>query len=98
MPGIRRLSSTAGYDVPHGDPLCHQEIAWFATEGDRVLGVVIRTSIDGDFSWVALEKDEEVWRAADLGASVRTQDEATRALHEAMQALGEAAKDKEPLL
>jgi hypothetical protein len=98
MIGIRRLSSTAGYNVPHGDPLCHKPLAWFASEDDRVLGVVILDRIDGDFSWVALEKDEGVWRAADVAASLGSRDEATKALHTAMRVLGEAAKDGEPQL
>jgi hypothetical protein len=93
---IRALPDLVGYNVPQGDPLCHKQIAWFAREDDRALGVVILDRIDHDFSWVALEKTDGAWQAADVGASLATQDAATTALHEAMRAIGGAVKDGEP--
>ena len=40
---IRTLSNLDGYNVPmRGNPSLHEEQAWYATEDDRVLGIVVR--------------------------------------------------------
>jgi hypothetical protein len=90
------------YGIPwRGHPALHEEIAWFATDDDRVLGVVIRDRVDNDFSWVLLahasipvpEDDSEIsasgYRAVTLKVSRPTQATATAELHEAMQRLAQ---------
>jgi hypothetical protein len=47
--GIRSVQK-ASYAVPWtGDPRLHEEVMWYATSDDRVLGVVIRDRVDNDF-------------------------------------------------
>ena len=74
------------YNVPwSGFPGLHYELEWYATDDDKVIGVVILDGVDHDHSWVALTKDERgVYRGEDLAASVRGQALATKQLHAAM--------------
>jgi hypothetical protein len=57
------------------------------TDGDTVLGVVIRDRVDDNFSWLMLTCNDEGpgYTAIDLGASLPTREAATRALHAAME-------------
>jgi hypothetical protein len=73
------------YRIPRtGHPRLHENLAWFATEGDEVLGVVVRDLIDRDFGWVVLTEHADGYRAVDLGCSLPTVDQATAKLHIAM--------------
>ena len=52
---MKTLANFKGYPVPwRGHPMLHQEIGWYATDDDRVLGVLIRDKVDDDYSWVLL--------------------------------------------
>jgi hypothetical protein len=58
--------------VAHGDPALHDNLAYYATDDDSVLGVVIRDRIDNDFAWVVLGEDADEapgLRAVDMGHS-----------------------------
>ena len=76
------------YNIPKsGDPRLHEELGWYATDNDTVLGVVIRDRVDDNFSWLMLTCNEQGpgYTAIDLGASLPTREAATRALHTAME-------------
>ena len=77
--------SLANYPTPmRGDPRLHHEIAWFATDDDRALGILILDKVDRDFGWVVLEKIDGAYHCTDSDVSLPTPEAAERALHEAM--------------
>ena len=88
LPFRSPLARRSSYGVPwDGHPLCHEELSWWATQDDRVLGVVIRDRVDDDFSWVILMRHPGgVFRAIDLATSMPTREIAAEALHVAMLA------------
>lgn len=69
-----------------GDPLLHRNLAWYAIEGDAVIGVVILDLVDRDFSWVMLGLTDQGpgYYAIDLAASLPSREAATEALHATM--------------
>ena len=76
----------ASYAVPWtGDPRLHEEIIWYATSDDCVLGVVIRDRVDNDYGWVVLTKHSNVYRGIDLQTSRPTVELATEELHNVMR-------------
>jgi hypothetical protein len=84
QPVIRSVQK-ASYTIPWtGDPRLHEEIMWYATSDDLVLGVVIRDRVDNDFGWVVLTKDAGVFRGIDVQTSRPTVEIATKELHNAM--------------
>jgi hypothetical protein len=105
---IKALKSFRDYGIPwRGHPGLHQELTWFATDDDRVLGVVLRDRVDNDFSWVLMahvdligrddyEPDYETsasgFRAVALTVSRPTQAVATKELHEAMVQIARGGK------
>jgi hypothetical protein len=105
---IKELKSFRDYGIPwRGHPGLHQELAWFATDDDRVLGVVLRDRVDNDFSWVLMahvdligrddyEPDYETsasgFRTVTLTVSRPTQAVATKELHEAMVQIARGGK------
>jgi hypothetical protein len=59
-------SSFRDYGIPwRGHPTLHEELAWFATDDDRMLGVVLRDKVDNDFSWVLMAHIDLVGRGED---------------------------------
>jgi hypothetical protein len=55
------------YNIPwQGNPFLHEEIMWYATEDDQVLGVVIRDRVDNDYGWAFWRE-----RAAAFSGAVR---------------------------
>jgi hypothetical protein len=43
------------YNIPiPGNPMLHRELAWYATDDDAVIGVVILDLAYKDYSWAAL--------------------------------------------
>jgi hypothetical protein len=86
--GVMRIKAVqkVSYGVVwNGDPLCHEELMWYATGDDRVLGVLIRDKIDDDYTWVVLTRRAgETWRAVELEVSKVTVDEARSGLHAMM--------------
>jgi hypothetical protein len=87
QPTIRSVQK-ASYAVPWtGDPRLHEEVMWYATSDDRVLGVVVRDRVDNDFGWVVLTKDAGVFRGIDVQTSWATVELATKELHTAMRSV-----------
>lgn len=76
-----------GFYIPlSGDPCLHEELAWYATDDDSILGVVIRDRVDHDYSWVVLTQTSgRGYSAIDGDASLPSQDVAREALHVAME-------------
>jgi hypothetical protein len=83
---IKPTQKTAYGVVWDGHPLLHEELSWWATADDRVLGVLIRDKIDDDYSWVVLtRRPGEVFRAVDFAVSMPSPEAAAAALHAAMR-------------
>jgi len=84
MSSIRKIDPKH-YNIPRmGSPILHQNLEWYATSDDKVLGVVILDLVDKDYSWVVLTdtpEDTPGYCCVNMAASLRTQDEATRILH-----------------
>ena len=81
-----KLVSHHRYRIPMtGHVLLHQSLVWYATEDDKVLGVVVRDRADDDFSWVVLTMHADGYRAIDLDHSKPTFEVATAELHAAME-------------
>lgn len=54
-----------------------REVEWFSDEDERVLGLVLLDTVDNDWLWMVLGRDEAgVFRCMDLGVSIPTQEEA----------------------
>jgi hypothetical protein len=70
-----------------GSPWLHENLAWFATDDDEVLGVLLRDKVDHDFSWVILTQNDQGpgYTAVELDHSKPTADVARRELHTAME-------------
>jgi hypothetical protein len=98
---IKALKDFDGYGILwHANSNFHQEVAWFATDDDRVLGTVVPDRIDNDFGWVVLahvdlvgrdnEDDYETspsgYRTVTMMVSRPSQAAATEELHTAMLA------------
>ena len=74
---IRRFEALAGYIRRLEIVLCIEEIEWFATLDERLVGMLARDRIDSDFSWVILGRDERLrFRAIDLNSSLPSTDAA----------------------
>ena len=77
-----------------GNPALHKNLEWWATDDERVLGVVILDLVDHDYSWVKLTTEDQgdeddghgLYRAVDLGHSLKTETEARNRLFAAMKA------------
>lgn len=83
---IRTVDET-NYDIRHdGNPALHKPMRWYATEDDRVLGVVVLDLFDLDFGWVMLTENGQGagYAAIDVATSYPTVVDATAALHQAM--------------
>jgi hypothetical protein len=58
-----------------------REVAWFADDAERVIGIVLQDLSDKDWVWMVLGRDEAgLFRAIDLGVSIPTKKEAQRLL------------------
>src|SRR5262249_20568546 len=76
-----------------GNPQLHRNWGWWATEDERVLGVLILDLVDHDFSWVVLTQADQgdefdgygAYRAVNLGHSCASETEAKNKLFEAMK-------------
>lgn len=81
----QRFDALAGYiRVPQILSLI-QEAAWFASDGDRVLGLLVWDRIDHDFGWVVLGRDRRArFRAVGQDASLPSFDAARDALGAAL--------------
>jgi hypothetical protein len=69
-PSIRRFEALAGYIRRPEIVICIEDIEWFATRDERLVGMLARDRIHSDFSWVILGRDERLrFRAIDLNSS-----------------------------
>jgi ribosomal protein L30 len=69
----RRFNAFAGYARNPNIVLIIQELEWYATISERILGMVTFDRIDSDFGWVVFGKDEHFkFRAIDVGISLPT--------------------------
>ena len=88
------------YNIPLCDnPQLHEELAWYRTADDRVLGVVVRDRFDNDFGWVVLtrasgvergpfsgpELPPDAYREVDVAVSRPSAAAATNELHAVMR-------------
>jgi hypothetical protein len=81
----RRFEALAGYTRRPEVVLYIEEIEWYATSDERLMGLLARGRIDGDFSWVILARDERRrFRAIDLNSSLLSPDAARQQLFEKM--------------
>jgi len=70
-----------------GTPHLHQNLRWFVTASNSVLGVVVLDLVDFDFSAVVMARDHLAPRftAVDLRHSVPSFDECVPILHDLMR-------------
>jgi hypothetical protein len=82
-----RAVQKASYAVPFsGDLMLHEEVMWYATDDDRVLGAVIRDRCDDDFGWIVLTRGNGmIYRCVDVATGYATVTKATDSLHDAME-------------
>jgi len=79
-----------------GSPHIHRNLEWWATDNEQAIGVVILDLVDHDYSWVMLtteDQDDEgdglgLFRAVNLGHSLKTENEAREQLFAAMKQRG----------
>jgi hypothetical protein len=92
----------SGYFIPWcRDPRLHEKLAWWATNGNQVLGVLIRDKIDHDFGWVVLTQQDQgdeldgrgAFRAVDLKVSRSDATTAQAELFAAMEQVQAALKE-----
>ena len=83
-----RQANKSHYNIPMpGNPMLHRELAWYATDDDAVIGVVILDLAYKDYSWAVLTQTDQAagYTTADMGQSLPTEEDATAALHDAMR-------------
>jgi hypothetical protein len=81
-----RFEALAGYIRRPEIVLYIEEIEWYATPDERLLGMLARDRIDGDFSWVILGRDEGLrFRAIDVNSSLTSPNDARQQLFERMK-------------
>lgn len=91
----RRFDALAGYSRTPRIMALTEELEWYATADERVLGIVLRDRIDDDFSWVAMGRDETLrFRAVKVRASHPSQDEARQALFKTLEELAQAPDEE----
>jgi hypothetical protein len=84
---IRQVDKSRFHIPMSGHPELHRELAWYATEDDAILGVVILDLVDHDYSWAVLTENDQGpgFTAIDGRISLPTEEDATAALHDAMR-------------
>ena len=56
---IRRVDKSR-FNIPiPGNPMLHRELAWYATDDDAVIGVVILDLAYKDYSWAVLTHSDQ---------------------------------------
>lgn len=69
----RRFEALAGYTRHPITAILCEELEWYSSADERVIGVLLRDRTDGDFSWVVLGRDRlKRFRALDLKVSLQT--------------------------
>jgi hypothetical protein len=76
------------------DQLLHEEVCWFAADGDRVLGCVVRDRVDDDYGFVVLSNaDGGPFCAVEVETSL-TRRAATARLRAAMKSAAKGIASK----
>ena len=87
---IRQVDKSR-FNIPiPGNLMLHRELAWYATDDDAVIGVVILDLAYKDYSWAMLTQSDQAagYTTADMGQSpLPTEEDATAALHDAMRSI-----------
>lgn len=82
----RRFEALAGYARSPKIVLYVEEIEWYATPDERLIGMLERDRIDHDFGWVIFGRDERLrFRAIDVNASLPSPEAARQQLFEKMK-------------
>jgi hypothetical protein len=82
----RRFEALAGYARSRKIVLYIEEIEWYATPDERLIGMLERDRIDHDFGWVIFGRDERLrFRAIDVNASLPSSKAARQQLFERMK-------------
>lgn len=83
-----RQVSPADYDIRMDRLQVYNELAWYATDDNRAIGVVMEDRADRDFSWVVLTENDQGpgFTAIDINVSIPTMEEAKAQLHAALLA------------
>jgi hypothetical protein len=83
---LKRFNILAAYSRQPSAHVLSYELEHFATDGDRVLGVLVRDRIDGDFAGLILGKDESSqYRCVDVLTFTNMHDSARDALIRALE-------------
>lgn len=70
---LKRFNALAAYTRKPEIILYIEDIEWYATDDERLLGVLVHDLHDHDFGWVILGRDEQLrFRAVDVGHSEST--------------------------
>lgn len=90
-----RFEALAGYTRSPMILLLTEEIEWYATRDERVIGILLRDRFDDDFSWAILARDERL-RFRSIGNNVPLPSpEAARSELVAQMVMRHADPDKE---
>jgi len=77
----KRFDALAGYMRHPATILIFEEIGWYATSGERLIGMLVRDRADRDFGWIILGRDERLrFRAIDVDNSIENANEAREQL------------------
>jgi hypothetical protein len=91
MPTMQRLSqlrfdALAGYIRDPRGALVSEEIRWYSDDDERVLGTILRDTVDDDYVSIILGRDERrCFRAVDVDASLTSLGRAKRALNRGIE-------------
>lgn len=79
----RRFEALAGYARSPEMVLIVEEIGWYATLDERLIGILVHDKIDDDFGWIIVGRDERLrFRAIDVNSSIADRDAARQQLFE----------------
>jgi hypothetical protein len=91
----KRYEALAGYTRQPFLVLIVEEVCAYATDDERVVGVITHDLADDDFGWVALARDETArFRCVDVRASIPSFEEARDGVVAALQKLGAKPDDE----
>ncbi|MEM5515580.1 hypothetical protein WNY37_01375 [Henriciella sp. AS95] len=85
---LRRFDALASYARNPYVRLISDELAWYSTPDEKLLGVLLHDKVDFDFTWVVFARDEVFrYRAVDVNASLPTFEAAYNELIDRLGAL-----------
>jgi hypothetical protein len=81
-----RFDALAGYIRDPRSALVSEELAWYGEQDERVLGVILRDTVDDDYVSIVLGRDErQCFRAVDVDSSLPSFSGAKRTLNSAIE-------------